>query len=431
MKKVSACCLSLLLLLALFFSGCRKEPELTTNPPESREASVPPTSPAEYRNPFSTTPPEGDVVVSNLCFGQDIWPDYSYDPTLVLWVMSKHALDTTQLSVSLPIQTGYKAEVHPVTVFPKPQNPADPDLRNAFPYYLYQIYRGLDWSRLADLERAARENPSTENTQALQSYGEQYRSDYMALTARELPLFFLYQVEITFPSSAAGNTLYDEECGKIELRLGDFETVLEGGSFSIHAEPLPLEPLSEEDQIAVIQNSVAVPTENGSFPWNEGIERLDGIMDLNVLRDIVLTDFSLCESRIEVLQLHVMVSSENGASMDFFWDGVTPVKLKAGDHLAIDAVLRDPAAANRTVDTADGSAEGPCYDYAARIYPILRYTCGEDACTAWEEYNLTRYPDPWETYAVWFDGLDVSGYYMDYYLPICSDWSLEFREARP
>ena len=431
MKKVSACCLSLLLLLALFFSGCRKEPELTTNPPESREASVLPTSPAEYRNPFSTTPPEGDVIVSNLCFGQDIWPDYSYDPALVLWVMSKHVLDTTQLSVSLPIQTGYKAEVHPVTVYPKPQNPDESGLQYPFPYYLYQIYRGLDWGKLAELERAARENPSAENTQALHSYGEQFRSDYMALTARELPLFYLYQVEISFPTSYAGNTIYDEECDRIELRLGDFETVLEGGSFSIHAEPLPLEPLPEEGEIAVIQNSVAELTGNGSFPWNEGIERLDRIMDLNVLRDIVLTDFSLCESRIGIVQLHVTVSSDNGTAMDFFWDGTIPVKVKAGDHLTIDAVLRDPAAANRTVDTADGPVEVACYDYAARIYPILRYTCGEDACTAWGEYNLTRYPDPWEAYAVWFDGLDISGYYLDYYRPICNAWCSEFTEVQP
>ena len=431
MKKVSACCLSLLLLLALLFSGCKQEPELTTNPPESREASVPPASPAEYRNPFSTTPPEGDVVVLNLCFGQDIWPDYSYDPTLVLRVLSKHALDTTRFSVSLPIQTGYEAEVHPVTVYPKPQNPDESGLQYPFPYYLYQIYRGLDWGRLAELERAARENPSAENTQALQSYGEQFRSDYTALTARELPLFFLYQVEISFPTSAAGNPLYDEECDRIELRLGDFETVLEGGSFSIHAESLPLEPLPEDEQPGLSLNSYAGLTGAVSFPWNDGIERLEGLMELEAMKDVVLTDFSFCKSRIEILQLHLTIASENGASMDFFWDGKTPVKLKTGDRLTIDTVFRDPLAANHTVDTAEGPAVSSNYDYAARIYPILRYTCEGDPCTAWAEYNLTRYPDPWESYAVWFDGLDISGYYMDYYQPIVNAWRSEFEGAKP
>ena len=419
------------MLLALCLMGCKSKPEApaiqdtapTVGATEGAGSAVIPAAQPAYANPFSELPPEGDVVVTNLAFGQDLWPDYSYYPILTLRVLSKHVLDETDCSVRMPIRTGYRAAAHQLSVTPAPAGELKTE--GGFPYFLYQIYRGTDWKKMAELELDAASGNE------LNAYGEQYRGDYLALTARDLPHFFLYEVQIQFPASAEGNTIFDEECSRIELHLGDFDTVLDGGSFRLHADPLPLEPYKNDTWLGVKPGMLANPIGTASCPWNDGIERLELLMDLDVQEDVTLTSFSLYESRIELLELYVAVSSESGGSMDFAWDGKTPMKLKAGVHVAFSAVIRDPLAANQTVETDRGVVVRSCYDYASRIIGILRYDCGADKGTLWTEHNLTRYPNPWETYAVRFDGLDISSYYLDYYQPFFNSWRAEFTEVQP
>ena len=424
MKKTRIFILTALLLLSCL-TGCKDKPETvaTTEPTAPQETSIFPTAPAEYANPFSDTPPEGDVIVLNSGFGQDIWPNYSYFPEFDLYVISKHLLDTTDFSLSMPIQSGYTAEVDEVSVIPAPNLEMSSGANtgiHTFPYYLYQIYRGTDWKEYASLQQKLESldplaDPDDYNAtqEARDTLALQYWQDYLSLTAKDLPVFYAYQIQIRFTTDAAA--IYDEECSRIELHLGDFDTVLEGGSFRIHAESPPLQTRSHDAWLGIHPQMMG-PYRADCSAWDDGIARVDLLMDLDATEDITLTDFSLYGGSLEVLQLNVTISSDSGGAMDFYWDGKTPVKLKAGEHLDINAVVRDPS----------GSGSCSC---GARSLAIMRYSCGEETATHWTEIILESHLDLWEAYAVWFDGLDVSSYYKDYYQPCWNAWRDEFKEG--
>lgn len=410
MKKAISCCL-LALMLSACLVGCGGEtPEaVTEQAPTVPEVT---SGQAEYANPFSDTAPEGDVIVVNQAFGSDIWPMWSYYPELHLQLLSKHPLDTSVFSVTMPIKTDYRAEVQERSVLPAPSR----DRREhdqSFPFYLYQIYQGMNWKELRRLEAAYSENPTSEDGKNYEKYRLMGWDGYLALTAKDLPVFYLYDIRIDFvPGMVEGKEIYDETCSQIALRLGDFDTVLEGGSFRIHAQQPPIETIGQWQGIA--------PGKLGPFlinctPWNGGIEQVELLMDLDAAEELTLTDFSLFGGRLELVQLMVNISSEAGTSVDCYWDGKSPLRLKAGDHLDITAVIRDPEA-------VDG------YDYAARSLAVMGYSCGEQAASHWAEIIFTRTASPWEIYAAWFDGLDISGYYKDYYQPCFGAWREKFEE---
>lgn len=406
-------------LILICFLGCtgRQEPQTTDTTISEQAAQIAPTAPDRYANPFSKVIPSSDVIVTNLCFGQDIWPDYSYYPSIILRVLSKHPLDYRDCSVTMPIRTQYTVSAREVPVIARPQSIME-DGSGAFPYYLYEIYRGTDWKTLANMIGDGSEPVSPEKTEQIQALQNQYLSDFNRLTTNELPSFYTYEIEISFPDSYSGNTIYDESCGSIGLHLGDFETELEGRSFEIHGAPLPLEPYRPDGSCVGCKQLIM---NNGTviYPYSKGIASVDEVMGLEILEDLTLTGFTFHESRFEILKLSVAISSESGNAMDFLWDGVSPIRLHAGDQVMLSAVVRDLAWTENT------------YEYAARLYPILRYECGEEKGTSFGEYYVTYYPDPWETYAVWFDGLDISGYYKNYYQPIFEPWRAEFTEAQP
>ena len=399
--------------------GCtgRQASQTTDTDISQLAVQIAPSAPGSYSNPFSTIMPASEVIVTNLCFGQDIWPDYSFYPSMILRVLSKHPLDYHDCSVTMPIRTQYTVSAREVPVLARPQSTAE-DGSGAFPYYLYEIYRGTDWKALKKMIKDSNRALTPELTEQIRAVQDQYLSDFNQLTANELPSFYTYEIEISFPDSYSGNTVYDESCDSIELHLGDFESVLEGGSFEIHGSPLPLEPYRPDSSCVGCQQLIM---NNGTviYPFSKGIASVDEVMGLEILEDLTITGFTFHESRFEILKLSVAISSESGNAMDFLWDGVSPIRLHAGDQVMLSAVVRDPAWTENT------------YEYAARLYPILRYECGEEKGTSFGEYYVTYYPDPWETYAVWFDGLDISGYYKDYYQPIFEPWRAEFTEAQP
>ena len=428
MKKTLVFILAALMALSCL-AGCRNKPGGASTSQE-KVPEVSGSSAAGYVNPFTDAPPEGDVFVMNLAFGQDLWPHSSCYPFLSLRVLSKRPLDTTDCTVTMPIRTAYETNVIELSVIPAPATDrtmeASGYYTGAFPYYLYQAYQGMDWKELARLAAAQEENPLSEDGKAYDALLLKNWSDFLSLTAKDLPLFYIYEVQISFLQTLTdGKEIFDEECSRIELHLGDFDAVLEGGSFRLHADGLQIMT------VGIHPHFLGNPLGELSCPYNDGIFSLNQIMDMDVLENITLTDFSLPESRIELLQLNVTVSSENGTSMDFCWDGQSPLELKAGDYVSFAAVVRDPAAANRRVETENGAVVTACYVYSGRFMALLRFDCGEEKGSWVTEYNLIRYPDPWEAYAVWFGGVDVASYYLDYVRPYDNLWHREIEGAVP
>ena len=437
MKKTLICILAALLVLSCL-AGCKDKPEAAASAEATgpQETSILPTAPAEYANPFSDTPPEGDVVVTNLPWGADLRPCYFTRLDLNFKVLSKHPLDTSDFSLTLPIRTEYEASVREIPLIPAPQANDDGIGGNDFPFYLYQIYRGMDWKEYTRLRREVETIDYFSDPEAYEAAQEarnslalQYWTDFLSLTAKDLPLFYAYEVKIDFLQTVIdGKEIYDEECSHMELHLGDYDTVIEGGSFRIHGGDLPLEPLREGGMAVGVR---AHYLDNGEFvyPCGGGIEQMIGVADFDATEDLTLTGFELFESRLEILQLHVTVESDRSGSMDFFWDAQVPVKLKAGDHCVIDAVVRDPLLAEAEERNWQNAAFPSPYDYYVTENYIVRYHCGEEKGTIFGCYYDYPVSNPWELYAVWFDGLDVSSYYKDYYQPCWNAWRDEFKEG--
>ena len=378
---------------------------------------------------FTDSRPIGDVKVLNFAFGQDLWPDYSAYPVLTLRVISKRPLNLEDFSLTMPIQTGYTASVEELPLQREPEADEGSGGEYPFPYYLYQIYEGTDWKSLAELARLAEE---TEDAMKAREYQTAYQNEmnrlypaFQKLTERELPAFSLYEIRIRIPSSYEGNEIFNEECSRIELHLDDFDTVLEGKSFRIHKEPLPFKPLMDANGSpeGVKQRYFGSTTGERSYPWNDGYIQLPYLMWIEALENTVLTDLSLYQSSVEIDELQVKLFSEDsGSAKDFFWDGKSPLKVKAGESVLISARLHDPDAGTRLTETAEGVTASSSYGYSARVYAILQYQCDGREGSALVEENLSRVPDPWEAYAIWFDGIDVSSYYLDYYYPILDEW---------
>lgn len=438
MKGIKALFLALVLLLC--FTACDRggiaesgsdpvggESAVSTEAGESAASELPEKN-CEYR--FTDWPASGDVKVLDLAFGQDLWPDYSGYPILTLRVISKRPLNLEEFSLSMPIQTGYTASVEELPLQREPEADEGSGGEYPFPYYLYQIYEGTDWKSLAELARLAEE---TEDAMKAREYQTAYQNEmnrlypaFQKLTERELPAFSLYEIRIRIPSSYEGNEIFNEECSRIELHLDDFDTVLEGKSFRIHKEPLPYKPLLDANgnPEGVKQRFFGSTIGVQSYPWNDGYIQLPYLMWIEALENTVLTDLSLYQSSVEIDELQVKLFSEDsGSAKDFLWDGKSPLKVKAGESVLISARLHDPDAGTRLTETAEGVTASSSYGYSARVYAILQYQCDGREGSALVEENLSRIPDPWEAYAVWFDGIDVSSYYLDYYYPILDEWA--------
>ena len=404
--------ISLLLaaLTALSLCGCGGR-----TAPVQENDNVIPTAPKTYANPFGPEEKDRSWVILSDAFGQEIYPNSSWWPCLELWVLSKEALDVGDVSVTMDIQTPYEIVCDEFPVSRKLDEWQGDNmydfLDGDFPYYLYQCYRGTDWEKLRTLLKAALEedpelgsDPYEEAGEAVTAYKEylgKFWEDYRSLTPADLPTFHLYRLDIYLgfvDHQFVGNVACDETCDRIEVHLDTIDTVLTGGSFTIHSETL----------VKSWEGGLRQKTwgcVGYTAPCFDGYVRCDGIVQLVAEQDAVLQRYRFQGGGLELVKARLRIGdSEESASLDFMWDGESPMYIAAGSYISMDVILYDPAA-----------AEHPSYDYARRAYGLLEYTFDGKEGKIDTECLVHNQHNPWEAYAVWFDGVDVSGFYRNYY----------------
>lgn len=313
------------------------------------------------------------------------------------------------------------------------------------PFYVYQIYRGKDWSALLELDQKVEaSNPWSANEQEdttvsnddwqddLASYDllmdeviqsqDEFLEDYLLLEkAGKLPVLYSYNLYINFPkdsSAVASETITLRAKGQeLTCSLGQlhYETevimdysddALQGrGGYGYHTTWANADGRFYEYN----GSEVFAPIANEDVT----ITKISLLNDDRSISDIQLT---ITEPLVETaLQVEPTEETEEGEILEepsdrqivakFFWDGSTPVELTEGQQVYIDFVFSDPNLKNVPygytqyyVDVEYLDAHGKvCHEY--QWFPMIVELFGRD---------------PHEIY-LWYElGVDVLDYYTNY-----------------
>lgn len=362
-------------------------------------------------------------------------------------IFSLEPLNVEEVSIEIPIETDYVVSVAQLcdqqdiltteyldtkddfeTVSPNPY---------AFPYYLYQCYRGTDWGKMRELElallEAEQEDPwnTTEEQEALSAYQNLYLEDYKAITKEDLPVFYVYSVDIWFAlTDMSGNSenpkMVSEKFQNITIQIGEEAYVQDIGEIRLHAEPMPEDIISFQSASDNLKNFMGISSGKDTYPWGDGM-MCETVQLFKALKDMTVTNLYLYESDLKVIGAHVTTSNKplnnipsifdnesddpsKETTVDFYWDLKSPFPVSEGTYVSIDLIFQEPRLTQMR--------------YGGRIYPVMEYSVKDGSYTIQTELTLDRQDlyDVWLYYAISFGGLDMESYFNDYYHSINGSW---------
>ena len=153
----------------------------------------------------------------------------------------------------------------------------------------------------------------------------------------------------------------------------------------------------------------------GTGLYGDGIGRLF-THSFTAEEDITLMEYKVWEEQFSVLDLIVTISSNTGYSVDFYWDGSSPIDVGTGDRVSVTAIIHNLDMEN--------------FSYYQKMHSELVYAVGEQLYSAVTEMSCssTITTNLHELYAIIFDGVDMEHYYRDYYYPTSEDRRAEYQK---
>lgn len=382
MKKKLAVCLVMVLLC---LTGCSQAGEETTKPDPDTVFTTP-------RNPGSSLieyDPDRQIYFSCRNLDYDIYLDMSCTPFLSFWILSKDALNIDTIQADIPIQNRYSilyAECYDEYLGQLSTDDAIENGYYIFRPYLYQCYWEKSWE-------------DGEDSALLEAYSR--------LKPQDLPQFHVYYVTIMFEKTVGG----DEAFQDITLTIDGKDYPLHIGEIRLHEEATVNYPIDWVLEDGGITSQTLMPY---CYPqlYNDGIDQLAPAFAFTAAYDMELLDLYLLDPNIEILDVRLVINSQKGTSMDFYWDRISPVYLEQGDQVMIYIYYRDERQAS--------------LDYMAKAWPVLDYKCEQGYYSAFTECTLCRELNLYELYAIVFDGVDLESYYRDYYFPKYESWRQDY-----
>lgn len=394
------------IVLAITVTGCGN-----ADPGESLENSgvleSVPTTPEQPGN--SLVPYEQELEIYFSCHNRDydIYFGESCAPFLSFWILSRDALDMEDIQVDIPIQNGYsifRAECYDEDLGHLLSEKEDDPIDTYFTFmpYLYWCYWGTQWSEIY-------EDPDAATIRTKE--GEEFllKEVYSLLKADDLPQFHVYHVNILLEETVGGEEVFRE----IDLTIGGETYHLNIGEIRLHEDP-PLNypcDLGIDESGGITSQTIIV---YGTPPmlYNDGVDQLFPAFDFTVPYDMELLDLYLLDSEMEILDIRLLVNSDNGNSMDIYWNTDDPIELAAGDRVQIYVYYRDE--------------RQKMLDYSAKAWVAMDYACQKGFYSAFSECTLQREMNLYELYAIVFDGVDMESYYRDYYFPKNESWRQDY-----
>lgn len=330
--------------------------------------------------------------------------------SIIIPVVSRMPIDASAAKITLPLdKIEYQVFFNEVTL--------TEDNMQFFDYYLYQCYRGLDWGKVAQLFEAARnasaklEDAGEPNRATQQqivdeywAYADQYSQDYDALTQEMLPQFYAYEVIINFYYDY--DNPQDDAFSYMDVSWPGVDFRVECGEVRFHKENAFNENL---DEIGGLNQVTGGIRDTFSSPYGSGsTTMLTG--NFKTEDDITLTRGYFYGNAAEITQIQVYAASEEQNadstpvhSMDYLWDGQTPLPVEGGLTVSLRTTFYDPR-------LQDMVPEG-------KLYFFLEYEYQGKHGVSVTELGLHRNANFYELAAIYLDGIDVRSYYEEFYYP--------------
>lgn len=377
-KKAAVCMLVCLLVGCLI--GCVRAPAEGTEPMGGKLSDMA----AHTGSRFAAYDPDREIHIT----GSGIHLDsMSFPSPLRLEIISKGEIDLDTVEVVLDTAFPYtimKLEV-PITRGTEDLG-FQGDQFTVLPYYVYQAYRGVDYTNL-------------DSTVV---------EEFQSLTPEMLPEFHVYVINVIF--SDGQEPVESETVENIEL-------IIEGKRYRPDFGALRVFPATEthwgkvhgtyEQVLFSADGSGSAATGQVQRPYNGGLGKVQIITGFEAAEDMTLTglhswDENFEGDKLEIVDILVKQHSSVMGYMEYTWDGESPIDLYAGDSFSIELVFYEP----RT-DVLWGSYNFQiCVD--VNIDGELHYIPGYF-------YQIDLRMNYYELYAIVFDGVDMEPYYRHYY----------------
>ena len=336
--------------------------------------------------------PDRELYIS----GENVYLDYyvnvSVHAAFKLYVLSKQPLEAEDISVTFPVDLPFlvnvvSEDVQRSTTGKVSSSENAIQQRNYLPYYVYQAYKGVEFSTREDLS---------------------LYPEFEALRQDSLPEFYVYVINIAMHEiTEIQETVVLES---LDITIGNqTHTVRLGG--------VRILPESEFPAHGEVAGRMA---NSGKYYqlYNEGIVRLPDAIRLERLKqDITLTGLYMVDEQTEILDIAVRLISD-GNELEMKWDGKMPLYLYAGDSVYVDLIVRDL----RTAELCSSVLFQICAQYTD--------AAGQQLCAVMNKADLSMV-NYHELYAIIFDGVDMEPYYSNHYYPRYCAWRDDYLEMNP
>ena len=413
-NKFIACLMSLLLLLSIL-AGC-KEPSVDSGPDTKN------TGPVQTLGTTNQIPtePEGPVTWPTLPYEELYLPQpenrgsslCEYDPDrrlyivennmsrdfyntmflqLRFYVISKDPIDMDTVSLTLPVPYETELMVFEDDLKRQTEWIAGVYSDEVFPYYLYQAYRGIDFTD-EDQQDAVLE-------------------DFKRLQPEHLPEFHAYILVVMFP-----NNDVIEDPGAIDYA----DITIEGETYRVDPGNIRLHPAEEDpviDYTALLPNNLAGTGEFQQL-YSNGILRMVPILNYKAEKETVLSKIYMVNEGFEILGVEVSKSyKEDGKykSIEFVWDGNSPLMLNPGDSIQLRPIIH--------------SEELDCMQSLCLLWFMMDFYIEDVYYQNMAKFTQSVEMNWYELYAIVFDGLDMEPYYRDYYYTHNELWRNDYKNG--
>lgn len=357
-----------------------------------------------------------------------IYLENSMDIALNFLLIAKRQLNDDAIQVSLPIANSYTYHITDIgeempfcetfyTALEEGQQLGEVSSEHWLPYYVYQGYVGVDFAQLGLLWQKYL-NEGQKRSDAGEIYASESEvaayNEFVAVRDAALPgfkgllpdetrEFYVYHVSIVFDRENA-----------VDEVLTEFTVTIDGTQYTPFTGKLHLvpsaRPASYTEQRSMLFHVLQTPA---TGLYGDGKGRLMTHM-FSAEEDLTLTEYIVHEEQFSVLDLVVTISSRNGNSASFYWDGTSPVDILAGDNVSVELIFYNQSMEN--------------FSYFQKLHSEL--VCSKENQSYSEVVEISCSSifvmNYHELYAIIFDGVDLESYYRDYHYPIFEDWRTEY-----
>lgn len=371
-----------LLLVVTVFAGCQTKPITTTTTAPQETKPEKGSSLVEY---------DPDRRIYFLCNNR--YCNFYDDVTLVNrvsgYILSKDELKLDSISVSVPTTHPYTIDVYEENVERGTEYILNKP--NAMKFYIYEAAQGIDFY----------DQDSEQYANAVQEALAQFKE----LKADDLPMFYYYSYSIMFDNTVP---YPDEEITYVDITIeGQIYRQDIGCVRLISKENFPLDyEISKRNSVLNVMNTF----------YNEGIFQFNILQKITADEDTTVRELTFLGDDWTVLSLRVQ-GTVGGMKSNFEWDGKTPFDLYKGDAVSISGVLYNPH--------LDG------LNYQLLLQAVLGTEVNSKMYGYSFEQRMTFLPNPYELYAIIFDGVDMEPYYRGYYYKYNELWRKAYLDKIP